>query len=45
MEVMVGLEMLQIFNRKRRNTEVIKDQQNHYRKNYKETNQFVSLVA
>ena len=45
MESSVGLQMLQRFNRKRRNTDAMENSEGHFRLNYKETDAVTSLVT
>ena len=45
MESFVGLQMLQRFDGKRRNTEAMENWEDHFRLNYKETDEVTSLVT
>ena len=45
MESSVGLQMLQRFNRKRRNAEAMENWEGHFRLNYKETDAVTLLVT
>lgn len=45
MENFVGLQMLQRFNRQRRNTDAMENWEGHFRLNHKETDEVASLVT